>query len=428
MSKRFQTVMNKIVSIRPHKLLYALSLVLPAAKIRSEDYGRSMMSRKVLLPILWTTWLSNFSSRMMFTAIMPALQTSMRLSNEAVGLLVGALSLGYAAMSYPSSLMSGRLQEKWIIFGGVAITTVSLLAFSISESLVSLLIFAFAAGAGFATYPPQGLSLLYREYPSQRLGLVMGLHETAAPIGQMVGPLFVWFAISTLGWSGCLQAWSGFSLIVGVLIMIFVPRSDRTVGSSHKMAPRPTRFSLFFVMIIVQSAVWSCNLGLLSMIPVYLTKTFLLDVSYVAFILGISRITGAAGQIGGGYLSDRLGRTRILLLLTAMIFTATLWITLIPFNTIYIVGLFFQGLVGSAFFPVYFATISDIADDSSRARMIGLTNSISAFIGGTIAPAIIGGLSDRFTFQVAFSFPIVMGIVGCLGAIYVWKHKPATRA
>lgn len=177
-------------------------------------------------------------------------------------------------------------------------------------------------------------------------------------------------------------------------------------------------------MMIVQAAVWSCNLGLLSMIPVYLTKTFLLDVSYVAFILGVSRMTGAVGQIGGGYLSDRLGRTRILLFLTTMILAATIWITLTPFSGIYLTGLFFQGLVGSAFFPVYFATISDIADNSSRARMIGLTNSIAAFIGGTVAPAIIGGLSDRFTFQIAFSFPIAMGIVGCLGAVYIWKVKP----
>jgi MFS family permease len=157
------------------------------------------------------------------------------------------------------------------------------------------------------------------------------------------------------------------------------------------------------------------------MVPVYLAKTFLLDVSYVAFILGLSRVTGAVGQLAGGHLSDKLGRTLVLLSSTVMVFVATLWITLVPFSDFYVAGLFFQGIVSATFFPVFFATMSDITDYSNRARMVGLTNSVAGFVGGTVAPTVIGYLSDRFTFQIAFLFPIATGIVGCATAFYVWK-------
>jgi len=388
-----------------------------------------MMSKRLLLPVLWIAWLWNFSYRMMFTAIMPALQLEMQLSNEAVGLLVGALSLGYGAMSYPSSLASGKLDERWIMCGGVALTTIAFLALSVSRSFITLLILSFVAGAGLSTYLPQGLSILSRGYSTNQIGSVMGIHETAAPVGQTLGPLFVWSSIAVLGWSGCLQAWSLYSLAVCILILLIVPKSKGVARASSKLATTGHfSSSLFFVMVTVQSAVWACNLGLLSMVPIYLTKTFLLDVSYVAFILGVSRMTGPVGQLSGGFFSDRLGRTRVLLFVTMMVFIATMWITLIPFNSIYVAGLFFQGAVNSAFFPIFFAAISDMTDYSNRAKMIGLTNSVAGIFGGTVAPYVIGYLSDHFTFQIAFLFPIATGIVASFGATYIWKAtKPGKR-
>jgi len=386
------------------------------------------VSRKLLLPVFWLTWLWNFSYRMMFTAIMPALQSSMQVSNEAVGLIVGSLSFGYGALSYPFSLLSGKLGERCVICGGVALTTVSLLGFSVSRSFANLLILSFVAGAGLSAYLPQGLSLLSREYSQHHVGSVMGIHETAAPVGQTLGPLFVWSAIATLGWSGCLQAWSLYSLAIFIMVLFLVPGGKRIVKQSSRSAEElHTPNSLFFSMIAVQAAVWTCNLGLLSMVPVYLTQTFLLDVSYVAFIIGVSRIAGAVGQLSGGYLSDRLGRARILLLSTVMVFIATVWITSVPFSDFYMIGLFFQGIVSSAFFPVFFAMISDITDPSNRAKMMGLTNSIAGFIGGTVSPAVIGFLSDRFMFRVAFLYPIAIGVVGCVAALYVWKTASAHR-
>lgn len=337
-------------------------------------------------------------------------------------MLVGSLSFGYAAFSYPFSLASGRLDEKWIISGGVALTTTSLLAFSISKSFVGLLILGFAAGAGLSAYLPQGLSLLSREHSKHRVGSMMGIHETAAPVGQTLGPLFVWSAIGTLGWSGCLQAWSVYSLVICVAILLLVPKSRRVAGPPLQSGQgQHSSDSLILSLIVVQAAVWSCNIGLLSMVPVYLAQTFLLQVSYVAFILGVSRITGTVGQLTGGYLSDRLGRTRILLFSTMMVFVATLWITLIPFSGFYVIGLFFQGIASASFFPIFFAMISDITDESRRAKMMGLTNSVAGFVGGAVSPTLIGFLSDRFTFQIAFLHPIAMGIVGCVGALYVWK-------
>jgi len=304
----------------------------------------------------------------------------------------------------------------------------SLLAFSLSKSFVILIILGFLAGMGLGAYLPQGLTLLSKEYSMDRVGYVIGIHETAAPVGQALGPLFIWSAIAALGWSGCLQAWSLFALAICVTVFLLVPRRRQVVKASREPVKR-ARISnaLLFSIVALQAAVWSCNLGLLSMVPVYLAQTFLLDVSYVAFIIGVSRFAGAGGQLAGGHLSDRLGRTRVLLFTAVMVLVATVWITLAPFGGFYVIGLFFQGIVSSAFFPIFFAMVSDIADPSNRAKVMGLTNSIAGFIGGTVSPIVIGFLSDHFTFRVAFSYLIVTGLMGCAAALYI-RRKDISEA
>jgi len=71
--------------------------------------------------------------------------------------------------------------------------------------------------------------------------------------------------------------------------------------------------------------------------------------------------------------------------------------------------------------------VSDITDPSNRAKVMGLTNSIAGFIGGTVSPIVIGFLSDHFTFRVAFSYLIMMGLMGCVAALYI-RSKDISEA
>jgi NNP family nitrate/nitrite transporter-like MFS transporter len=93
------------------------------------------------------------------------------------------------------------------------------------------------------------------------------------------------------------------------------------------------------------------NLGVYSVAPLYLTKELHLNIGYASTILGISRLGSVGVAIACGYLIDRFGLRRVMLLVLTIASVFTVLMTLAPVKYIGIV-LFLQAAFVTGFFPV----------------------------------------------------------------------------
>jgi len=380
-------------------------------------------SEHALLPTCWFTWFWNFSYRMMVPTLLPAIQASLILSNWQAGTVVGALNLGYAVSAYPSGLYSTRFGPKRIICFGIALTAVCMLLFTISQSYLTMLVFIFVGGLGLGTYLPQGLVLLSQQYEKRKRGTIMGVHETAAPIGQAVGPLFVSMMILPLAWTGCIQAWFALAVIPIVSFLFLVPKYKADPGASENVHEgREWSPRLYATVVLLNSCIWSTNLGLLSMIPIYMVQVFLVDVAFAAFLVGATRFSGAFGQLVGGFLSDAVGRFKVLIAVVAVTAVSTVGVAFAPYGPILIASMVIQAMATAAFFPVIFATVSDHTSSRTRAKVLGVINAAAGFIGGSLSPMIIGYLADKFNFRDAFLYPVILGFFACFLILYLRKQ------
>lgn len=380
-------------------------------------------SEHALLPTCWFAWFWNFSYRMMVPALLPAIQASLLLSNWQAGNVIGVLNLGYAASAYPSGLYSTRFGPKRIICFGIVLTAVCMLLLTISQSYLTMLALTFIAGLGLGTYLPQGLALLSQEYGKRKRGTIMGVHETAAPIGQAIGPLFVSMMLLPLGWTGCIQAWFALAAIpvISFLFVVSKYRANPSSGENiHEVREWPLR--LYATVVLLNSCIWSANLGLISMIPIYMVQVFLLDAAFAAFLVGATRFSGAFGQLMGGALSDRVGRFKVLLAVVAVTAVSTVGVAFAPFGPVMIASMVIQAMATAAFFPVIFATVSDHTSSRTRAKVLGIINAAAGFIGGSLSPIIIGYLADEFNFKDAFLYPVILGFFACFLILYLRKQ------
>jgi len=380
-------------------------------------------SEHALLPTCWFAWFWNFSYRMMVPALLPAIQASLLLSNWQAGNVIGALNLGYAVSAYPSGLYSTRFGPKRIICFGIALTAVCMLLLTISQSYLTMLAVIFVAGLGLGTYLPQGLALLSQEYEKQKRGTIMGVHETAAPIGQAVGPLFVSMMLLPFGWTGCIQAWFALAAIPVISFLFVVPKykANPTAGENvHEAREWPLR--LYATVVLLNSCIWSANLGLLSMIPIYMVQVFLVDAVFAAFLVGATRFSGAFGQLMGGFLSDTVGRFKVLVAVVAATAVSTVGVAFAPYGPVMIASMVIQAMATAAFFPVIFATVSDHTSSRTRAKVLGTINAAAGFIGGSLSPMIIGYLADKFNFKDAFLYPVTLGFFACFLILYLRRQ------
>ena len=380
-------------------------------------------SEHALLPTCWFAWFWNFSYRMMVPALLPAIQASLLLSNWQAGNVIGALNLGYAVSAYPSGLYSTRFGPKRIICFGIALTAVCMLLLTISQSYLTMLAVIFVAGLGLGTYLPQGLALLSQEYEKRKRGTIMGVHETAAPIGQAVGPLFVSMMLLPFGWTGCIQAWFALAAIPVISFLFVVPKYRANLSSGENMhEAREWPLRLYATVVLLNSCIWSANLGLLSMIPIYMVQVFLVDAVFAAFLVGATRFSGAFGQLMGGFLSDTVGRFKVLVAVVAVTAVSTVGVAFAPYGPVMIASMVIQAMATAAFFPVIFATVSDHTSSRTRAKVLGIINAAAGFIGGSLSPIIIGYLADEFNFKDAFLYPVILGFFACFLILYLRKQ------
>jgi MFS family permease len=373
-----------------------------------------------LLPMSWFAWLWNFSYRMMIPALLPSIQDSLSLPNWMAGALVGALNLGYALSAYPSGLCSTKFGPRNIIAFGAAISAGFTLLLSIAKSYAAMVAFAFAAGLGLGVYLPQAMSLLSEHYGEHRRGSIIGIHETAAPLGQMAGPIWAGAMLPSLGWAGCLRAWALPGILIAIAFLTLAPKQGEG-PKGVRVAPRGMGWplGLYFATALLISFVWSANLGLISMMPLYLVRSSFADVAFAAFLVGITRFTGAIGQLAGGFLSDAIGRLRVLTAIVLLTAASTIGVAFAPYGPAMMAFMLAQAMAASAFFPVAYAAISDNTSAMNRAKVIGVVNTSSGILGGTLSPMIIGYLADCFGFQAAFLYPVIAGLLACPLVLYL---------
>ncbi|MEM3462486.1 MAG: MFS transporter [Candidatus Bathyarchaeia archaeon] len=367
-----------------------------------------------LLLISWFAWFWNFAYRMMVPALLPPIQASLSIPNWMAGALVGALNFGYAISAYPSGLCSARFGPRNIIVFGTALSAAFAFLLSISTSYPAMAMLAFIAGLGLGVYLPQALTLLSEHYGRGRRGAIIGIHETAAPIGQMAGPLWAGAMLSSLGWDGCLRAWALPGALIAIAFPIIAPKREEAVKRVDK-APGGGGWplGLYIPTVLLVSFVWSANLGLISMIPLYMVRSSLADAAFAAFLMGITRFSGALGQLAGGLLSDMIGRLKVLMAIVLITAFSTVGVAFAPYGPAMIASMLVQAMAGSAFFPVTYAAISDNTSPGDRAKVIGVVNTSSGLLGGALSPMVIGYLADSFGFKAAFLYPVVVGFLAC---------------
>ena len=167
------------------------------------------------------------------------------------------------------------------------------------------------------------------------------------------------------------------------------------------------------VLCIMSSA---ANMGVYSMLPLYLINERGMDYAFANNLFGISRVGGFAIQIFAGFFVDRYGYEKILFLGLLTAGLSTLSLALAPSFSCLIITLFIQAALSLVFFPVALAAISKLTSPEERSMGIGAIISSGVIVGMGGAPLLLGIVADHFSFQTGILW---MGILTTFSSFMV---------
>ena len=152
------------------------------------------------------------------------------------------------------------------------------------------------------------------------------------------------------------------------------------------------------------------------MLPLYLIKERGMEYSFANNLFGISRIGGTAVQVLIGFLTDRYGYQKMLIVSMLTSGLSTIFLSMAPTFSLLFISLFLQAALSLAFFPVVLAAIAKVTSPEERSMGIGAIISSGVIFGMGGAPLLLGIVADHFNFQTGILW---IGILTTLSSFMV---------
>jgi MFS transporter, Spinster family, sphingosine-1-phosphate transporter len=207
-----------------------------------------------------------------------------------------------------------------VIGAGVLVWSLATLATGFSRSFAHLFISRAVLGIGEAGYYPAGTSLLSDYFPKDQRGRVMSIWGVGSTIGIAVGFAGGGYIAEKFGWRSAFF----FAAVPGVIcaLLAFGMREPLR-GSAEKRGPalaktRDASLSMFINLlrirtlratILSQTLLYFVLASNAFWLPILLNRRFDMSVSQAGLLAGVVIVLGGLiGTLGGGWLSDHLGK------------------------------------------------------------------------------------------------------------------------
>jgi len=359
--------------------------------------------------------------RFAYPMLIPSMRGSIGFSYVEMGLLSGAIMLGYLLFSLIGGVLATRFGPKRIVIASLLCGSLSMFSIGKLSGFFPLLFFAFAMGAGGGGAHISMTTLPMAWFEERRLGRAVGILTGGTGLGIIVTGLLLPYLLSQLGQEAWRQCWfllalTTFTVAIGGWIFLKekpgeISNLSSTPDEDRKAMPpreRGDEFSLNAIFIIYFIFGFAYNIY-----TTYFVAYMIEEIHVPEKTAGsLWAIFGWMCMVSGlvwGFLSDRLGSRRALLWNNGVISLAL--ILPLCFHQVFLLGIstFLFGFTFLGTVAIIAAAIGDQVGEK-RASVYGLVtliHGIGQFLGTTL-----GGYFKDLTGS--FQLTLISSLIGFL--------------
>jgi SHS family lactate transporter-like MFS transporter len=265
-----------------------------------------------------------------------------------------------------------------------------------------------------------GASLAMEKVPRRWRGLLSGLLQEGYATGYLLAACAYFFIFPTYGWRVMFFI-GGAPALLAIFVRLKVKESAVWQKSKHESWSNLGRsivghWRLFLYLALMMTMMNFVSHGTQDMYPTFLQKQRGFSPRESAVIAMIYNVGAICGGLVIGYLSDRIGRRRAMVLaLLLAILAIPLW-AYAPTTALLVFGAFVLQFFVQGAWGVVPAHINELSPDSVRGFLPGFAYQCGVLIAGTVA-YIEAVFAARFTYANAMALTALT--VFTLGALVV---------
>ncbi|MEU4668859.1 MFS transporter [Amycolatopsis sp. NPDC023774] len=339
--------------------------------------------------------------------LVPAMRAADDLTLAEAGTVVAAPSIGLLLTLIVWGAAADRYGERLIMALGLGASGLLLVYAALWHHSVGLLFGVFlVAGACTASVNAASGRVVMGWFSKSERGMAMGIRQTAQPLGVGVAALGLPPLAARWGFQAAMLLPAVLAILIALLVVVFVadpPRPPRPARGAEK-PPSPYRKPWLWRVHGASALLVVPQFTVSTFAPVYLVSQQHWSPSGAGVFLAVAQVLGAAGRLGSGYWSDRVGsRLRpmrqlavagvVVMLLVALGDATWLWLVLVALVLAAIITVADNGLG--------FTASAELAGVAWSGRAMATQNTAQN-IAGALTPPLLGLLIGDSRFALAF--------------------------
>jgi MFS transporter, Spinster family, sphingosine-1-phosphate transporter len=397
--------------------------------------------------------LLNYMDRYVGAAVAPLIKLEFNLSDSQVGLLGSAFLLVYAVAALPFGYWADRGVRRTVIGIGVMIWSLATLFTGFSRNFVQLFVSRAVLGIGEASYYPAGTSLMSDYFPKHQRGRVMSVWGAGSTLGIAIGFAGGGYIAEKFGWRNAFF----FAAVPGILFALLAfgmreplrgsveergPAVKQTRDANLRTFLGLMRIRTLRATILSQTVLYFVLASNAFWLPTLLQRRFGVSLSQAGLISGgVLVLGGLIGTLAGGWIADRLSRTRPAAHLQVgiagfLIGAVFIVISLVaPLNVgpipVFIPAFLIAVVCLYLYSGPFTAVSQNVVSPALRASSVTMLLFVSHVFGDSHSTFDVGFLSDRLgSLQTALliTSPTLLIVAAIIAATGLRSVKPDTQA
>ena len=371
-----------------------------------------------------------FLDRTAFGLLAPMIQPEFGLDNTQIGLITGALAIGWALSSFGlprAADITGR--AKWLLIVATIVFSLASISSGLAIGFLTMMAARMLMGLAEGGLPPLTFHIVTSEVPPARRGLAVGLTSTiglqAIPL---LGPLTVVGIATLYGWREAFWIAGIPGLIMAAAIWLWIrnPPHARTEDMPRGSIIPLLKLRNIRISMILAALNMTFYVSLLGFGPLYLVSVAGLSNAMMAAAMTGIGVIGVFFAFVGPMLSDRYGRKPAIFGAYAFSIVGAVMMAMSDGS----VPLVFAGTVlaaagGAGTGALIMAIIpGESAPLHLKGTAMGFNAAVGELLGAGLMPVAVGWAADRLGLGILPWLLVVTGVLFCLLALSLTETAP----
>jgi len=354
-----------------------------------------------------------FVSRYIFSPLMPTIGKDIPITSGQVGglFLIGAV--GVLIGSSLAGLISARLNHRGAMLLSVFGMAAVLVGAYFAGSVWALRVVFVALGilAGFQL--PSSVATITAIVKPDDWGRALSVQQMGPPLSLVVGPLLAAGLLTVFTWNTTLLWVAGIGAVLGLIFLVAFGGIGTFPGEPPHPAMVKPVFSTrsFWVMVFLFALGMGAQVGVYTMLPLYLTQERDMTTAQANTILGLANIAPLGMVFVSGWVAARIGLRPTMTLFLGLTGLMMILVGILS-GPAMIVSIFLMAALAVGFFAPGFASLSRIVQPNLRSLAAGFGPPIAFLLGGGLLPAALGYFGQASSFSLGIAIVGVTILIG----------------